>query len=56
MYELWQRLPLSAKDRRTGEVNLWLVKRELNGLDAVRAEIEAWDVSDVATFVRELDD
>lgn len=46
LYELWQRLPLSAKDRRTGEVNLWLVKRELNGLDAVRAEIEAWDVSD----------
>lgn len=45
LYETWRGLPLTGEEKLMAHVNLLLAKKGIDGLDAARPEIEAWDVS-----------
>ncbi|MEB0287490.1 hypothetical protein QN355_13105 [Cryobacterium sp. 10S3] len=45
IYESWQTLPLSEAEQRMAKVNLWIARKNLNGLESIRSEVDSWDVS-----------
>lgn len=45
LYEYWQNLPLSAAERHMADVNVWIARKNLNGLASIEKEVDAWDIS-----------
>lgn len=45
LYESWQTLPLSEAEQRMAKVNLWIARKNLNGIESIRNEVLSWDVS-----------
>ncbi len=45
LYRYWQELPLSNQEQMMARVNIWLARKGIEGLEAIREEVEAWDVS-----------
>jgi hypothetical protein len=45
LYSTWQNLDLPQISKHMAKVNIWLALKGLHGLDSIRADVEAWDVS-----------
>jgi len=45
IYQAWQALPLTESEQRMAKVNLWISDKGINGVESIRAEVDAWDVS-----------
>lgn len=64
IYRRWDQLPLSQAEKQMAAVNLWIARKNTNGIKSVEEEIRSWDVSgadEIYTFAKlclleELDD
>jgi hypothetical protein len=45
VYEAWQTLPLSGVERQMSLVNIWIARKNIDGIPSIANEVAKWDVS-----------